>query len=191
VSGTLDDFLGGYQPPRVTVRISQRADLLARHAELQRAHAAAVRDDRDQNRNPEAPAVFDQITAVEDEIAASEFPFTFQAVGRHQYLRMIVQHKARKQDRDMQLDFNADTFPQALIAASAVEPEISLEQAEKLVQTLSDSQFGRLWQAAIAVNIGDDSAPKSVRRSSTAAPNGTSSTSAAPEESLAPSSSGE
>lgn len=180
---TVDDFLGGYQSPRVTVRVTQRADLLARHADLKHQHQIALRDDLQLNRDPQAPAVIDELRDVEAELAASEFPFTFEALGRHKYMRVKAAHPARKQDRSDRLDFNADTFPAALIAASAVEPTMTDEQAVELVDRLSDGQFTKLWNAAIAVNVGSDDVPKSVLRSDSAASNGTSSTTASPEES--------
>jgi len=191
VSGSIDDFLGGYQPPRVTVFVTMRADLLARHAELKHAHQLAVRDDLQQNRDPQAPGILDELRTVETELAESEFPFTFEALGRHQYMKVKAQHPARKQDRSARLDFNEETFPAALIAASAVEPAMEPEQAVELVDRLSDGQFVKLWNAAISVNVGADDVPKSVLRSDTAASNGTSSTTASPEESPDPSSSDE
>ena len=181
---SIDDFLGGYEPPRVTVRVTQRADLLARHAELKHLHQLAVRDDLQQNRPAEAPGILDELRDVETELAQSEFPFTFEALGRHKYMRVKAAHPARKQDRADRLDFNAETFPAALIAASAVDPVIDDDQATELVERLSDGQFTKLWNAAISVNVGADDVPKSVLRSDTAASNGTSSTTASPEGSL-------
>jgi hypothetical protein len=183
VTDSIEEFLGGYQPPRNSVQITQRADLLARHAELNAAHGVAIRDDMALNRNPEAPAILAELHDLEDEIAASEVTFTFESIGRHKYLRLIASHPPTKKDRSDRLDFNADTFPQALVAASCVSPVMTVEQAVELEERLSDGQFRKLWNAAIGVNIGDDAAPKSALRSLTAAQTETSSNTADLEES--------
>lgn len=186
---TIEEFLGDYRSPRVSVRVTQRADLLAEHVRLQAAHKAAVRGDMSENRLAEAPGIVEQLKAIEAEIAASEFTFTFEALGRQEYLQLLAAHPPRQEDRAERLSFNGETFPPALVAASAVEPTISAEQAEQLFTTLSDAQFSKLWNAALSVNIGDDSAPKSVLRSVTTEQNDGSSTTASPEGSLeAPSS---
>lgn len=190
---TVDDFLGGYQPPRVTVHVTMRADLLALHSQLQHDYDVAAKDDQIEVRHPQAPRILDQIAEVEEQIAASTRPFTFEGLPSNDYRRLITrkENRPRAQDRDDRLDFNPENFPVALVAASAVQPKISPADARKLYDTLSDSQFGKLWQGAVAVNIGADDAPKSVRRSSAEDPNGTSSNSAASGESLAASSSDE
>jgi len=186
---TIEEFLGDYRSPRVSVRVTQRADLLAEHVRLQAAHKRATRGDLSENRLPEAPGIVDELRAVEAAIAASEFEFTFEALGRQEYLQLLAAHPPRHEDRTERLSFNGETFPPALVAASAVEPAISEAQAAQLVERLSDAQFSKLWNAALTVNIGDDSAPKSVLRSATTEQNDGSSTTASPEESLeAPSS---
>jgi hypothetical protein len=160
-----------------------RADLLARRADLLRDHERAIRADMSENRPPEAPGLVRQLSDIEDEIGASEFAFTFEALGGQDYRRLLADHPPRREDAQQQLGFNADTFPAALIAASAVDPEISNDDATHLVERLSDSQFSKLWNAALSVNIGDDTAPKSVRRFATGGLSETSSTTASPEES--------
>ena len=191
---SIDEFLGAAKAPRLSVPINVRADLLARHAELKAKLDQAQREDL---RNigitggKAAPAVEEEIAELEDEMADSEMVFVFEGLGHREYVKLLTQHPPSKRDKAANLDFNETTFPPALIAASCVEPEMTLEQATTLCDTITDGQFSKLWNVAIAVNVGSDAAPKSVRRSATVAPNGTSSTTAAPEESLDQSSSDE
>lgn len=194
----IDEILGEFRSPRITEFITTRADLLARRAELQDAHHRAVRTDANTNGPKEAPRIFDEIEQIEDEILASRRPVTFEALGRNEYRRLMLKHPPRAEDRKAQLPYNAETFPAALIAACAVvvddgetSPMMTEAQANDLCERLSGGQFQKLWNAAIAVNVGDDEAPKSVRPSATTVTNGTSSTTAPPEGSPAPSSSGE
>jgi len=167
---TVDEFLGGHEPPSVTVYVTMRADLLAVHSQLQHEYDEASKADRLEVRHPIAPQILDKIGEVESEIAATERPFTFRGIGSSDYRKLITrkENRPRSQDREDSLQFNPDNFPPALIAASSQQPDISPAQAQQLYETLSDAQFGKLWQAAIAVNIGADDAPKSVRRSTTA-----------------------
>lgn len=186
---SLDDFLGGYEPPRRSVTITQRADLLEEHGQLQKALQLAIREDMDQLAGARTPALRARLKELEDEIRASEFTFTFQGLGSQKYTKLKARHIPTSKDRQSGLDFNSETFPPALISASSVSPEISPAQAQTLVETLSEGQLTKLWNTAIAVNVGADDAPKSVMPSAPAASNGTSSSTAAPEGSLAASSS--
>lgn len=164
-SVSLDDFLGAYRAPRKSVRVTTRADLLAEHAQLQDAYQRAQRGDLSENRIPEAPAIRDRIAELEDEIGASQFTFTFQALPRGEYLALVGKHPPRDEDKKAALPFNADTFTPELLAACAVEPEMDIEAAAQVLEVLSPGQFDKVWTAVVAVNLGDDAAPKSVLRS--------------------------
>lgn len=190
MTSNVDDFLGAYKAPRVTVPLQQRADLLEEHGRLVRQRERALRDS-DSLAGGVPAELAARISELESEMEGSTFEFTFEAMSSQQFLNLKARHRPRKQDREHQLDFNLDTFPAALFAACAVDPEMSLEQAEALVAKLSDGQFAKMWNAVLVLNIGDDSAPKSVMPSAPAATNGTSSTTAPPEGSPARSSSDE
>lgn len=188
-TSSIEDFLGGYQSPRRSVTITQRADLLDEHGRLQRALQIAIRDDLSSNKGAQAPRIRRELEQLEDTIRASEFEFTFEAMESNAYSELKAKHYPRPSDRKNGLDFNGDTFPPALIAASSAAPEISLEQAERLCSTLSEGQLTKLWNCAIGVNMGADDAPKSVMPSGRADESATSSSTADPEGSPAASSS--
>lgn len=182
MTSNIEEFLGAAQAPRLSVPINRRADLLARHAQLKEAHARALRDDLGNagiTGGKLAPEIQRQIEECEDEMADSVVTFTFEGLGRQEYERLRAAAPPRREDKAQQLDFNADTFPPMLFAACCVEPAMTLEQAQRLCAQVTEGQFTDLWQAAIAVNVGSDAVPKSVRRSATGEPSGTSSTTAA------------
>lgn len=164
-TATLDDFLGAYRAPRKSTRVTMRADLLAEHAQLKDDYQAAMRGDMAENRLPVAPAIRDRLAQLEDEIGESEFTFTFEALPRGEYVALVGEHPPRPEDTKGGLPFNADTFSPALIAACAVEPTMSIEDADRMLGKLSPGQFDKVWTAVVAVNLGDDAAPKSVLRS--------------------------
>lgn len=162
---TVDEFLGGYQPPRLTVTVTRRADLLAElNAAADRREHLKVDTDL-LNGGSEARDLEAEMERLADEIAASAFAFEFEALGAGAYQELLDRHPPLPQQRKDGAAFNPATFPQALIAACSVNPEITVEQAEQLMDALSEHQFKKLWAAAVAVNIGDDSAPKFVRSS--------------------------
>lgn len=186
----IDDFLGGYKPPKVTVAIQQRADLLEEHGRLLRDRERAIRASNSLAGGATAD-ISERISELEAEMEAATFEITFEALSSHQFLRLKAQHRPRKSDREQRLDFNLDTFPAALFASCAADPEMSDEQSVALVEKLTDGQFAKLWNACLVLNIGDDSVPKSATPFAPEATNGTSSTTAPSGGSLAASSSGE
>ena len=188
MTASIEEILGGIKPPRNSATITLRADLLARHSELKRAHADAIRDDFSSNDGPQAPRIMEELRELEAEIADSQIVFTFEALGGHRYKRLRAAHPPTKEQRREGYDFNPGTFPAALLAACSIDPQMDEDQARELEDRLSDGQFTKLWNTAITLNVGDDAAPKSVLPSVLAGSNDGSSSTASPEGSPAASS---
>ncbi len=193
---SIDEILAVVENPdhrrSTTVRILLRQDLVERHARLDQELADAMAADARLNRDPVAPTVADEILALEAELEAAKVPFMFRSIGRKAWADLIAAHPPTQAQRLAYrgVGYNPETFPIAALAASAVEPAIDLPAAHRLEAALNDSQFELLWTAALEVNRGVD-APKSgvagrIRRTSDAF-----GSTAAIEESLDPSSSGE
>lgn len=62
----------------------------------------------------------------------SEVTMKFQAIGMRAYDNLVAKHPPKPDQRAEGSSFNMDTFAPALIAACAVEPEISLEEAKQI-----------------------------------------------------------
>lgn len=189
--GDLGAFLDELQPVRATARISARADLVARHEELEAALVDALRNDQAAGGigDPQAaPAIAEQLVALEAEIEGSARTFTFEAIGNRAWLDLIAEHPPSAEQRDEGLDHDPSTFPRAAILASCVEPRLSAEQVEVLENRLNLAQWRQLWQACLAANIGNDSSPKSLAATAVLRRSGASSTTAPLEGSLAASS---
>lgn len=165
MSGSIEEFLGGYRPPRISITVTQRADLLAELTTAANRYERLKHTSEALNGGGDARSLLDEIERLSNEIADSSFDFDFEAISRHEYQRLIDAHPPTEEHRANGLIFNADTFPQALVARCAVRPKITPAQAAQLMDTLSESQFTKLWNAAASVNIGDDAAPKFVRPS--------------------------
>lgn len=89
----------------------------------------------------------------------SEITLVFQSIGRKRYEDLITEHPPTdKQNEESKAEtgsdapYNVDTFPAALISASAVEPELTLEQAQELWDTWNQGEVLEIFYAALEVN---------------------------------------
>lgn len=73
---------------------------------------------------------------------------TFRALPRKEYRLLLEAHPGAEDDAD----WNPDTFPPALIAASLVEPEFTVEQATRLWEEWEDAEAVRLFLACFNLN---------------------------------------
>lgn len=70
------------------------------------------------------------------------------ALPRKQYRALLDSHPGVEGDDD----WNPDTFPPALIAASAVEPEFTVPQATQLWEEWEAAESGKLFLACFRLN---------------------------------------
>lgn len=147
-----------------TARVLLRQNLLQRHAELDARLTATIEADSQHNREPLAPALQEEIEALEAEIEAEFVTFKFANVGHRKWADLLGAHaptKAQLQEYP-RLEFNPETFPVSAVAASCTEPEMTLAEAQELETLVSDSQFEKLWIACLDANTGGLEAPKSL-----------------------------
>ena len=62
----------------------------------------------------------------------NEVTLKYQAIGMREYDRLVGKHPPKPEQRAEGSSFDIDTFAPALIAACAVEPEISPTEAKKI-----------------------------------------------------------
>jgi hypothetical protein len=167
---SIDDILATTENPAyvrvATARVLLRQDLAARHEELDAQLTAAMEADgrlTGIGDAPQSPAVAEQVRALEAEMESLTVPFRFRALSKRVWSDLIAQHPPTKDQTRAhpQLDHNPETFPVAAVAASCIDPAMTLEQAQRLETSLNQSQWGRLWAACLDANVGVD-APKSV-----------------------------
>lgn len=90
--------------------------------------------------------------------------FKFRALGRHAYQDLLNAHPAtdeqraavKEEDPDATVDWNADTFPDALIAASLLEPAFTEEQVMEMLSSddWSTAEVLALFDTALTANAG-------------------------------------
>jgi hypothetical protein len=100
-----------------------------------------------------------EIAAAQDALEASTIRVTFQSIGRKRYEDMIAAHPAteaqnKESQKEAQQDapYNVDTFPAALISASAISPIMTVEQAQELWDTWNAGELTEMFFAALEVN---------------------------------------
>jgi len=167
--------------------IPSRADLVDRHEQLADALRVARAGDEEHNRDPLAPAIAEQIRDLEQQIAASEWRFTFRGIGRRPYRRLVAEHPPRPdqvaaaKEAGLVAEFDDETFPPALMAAAAASVTIVAtgEQVEgvdweEIWADWSIGQTTRLWRTCLVANTGVADVPKSAAASAVLASSATS-----------------
>lgn len=179
---SVDDFLGEFEPPTVEVRVCPRADLLEQHRLLDRQLAeASTKSAGGSLAGDDTRTLADEVTALEERIEQATRTFKFRALSRRRWRSLLGAHPPLKQHKADGLDFNPETFPVAAIAACAVEPAMTDEQAEKVADAIPLGEFEKMWAAVLQVNLGASDTPKSVLATTIHRMNGAFSTTAPPE----------
>jgi hypothetical protein len=104
------------------------------------------------------------VRELEDQMEAAKTSFTFRAIGRKAWADLVAKHPPTKAQLkvDPQADVDPESFPVAAIAASCVEPALTLEQAQRIESAVTDVQWRVLYGACLTVNVGTSDLPKSV-----------------------------
>lgn len=103
----------------------------------------------------EAKRALDAAMAAQD---AEIVTIKFRAIGRKRFDALLDEHPPTKEQEQKAKDaggeagWNSDTFPPAVIAASAIEPELTIEQVMELYDDWNASEIQLLFLAAYKVN---------------------------------------
>lgn len=162
---TVEDVLAKAKVPVRSVALCLDADLQAEHDELS-AHLEVLRRESvsKMGQGSEAKEVADKIRHLEDEMRGSEVTFKFRGLTRRSLSRL--QERFPAPDPNPQgLAWDVNKGAAALLAASAVEPVMTEEQAEQLLDTVSEGHASRMVGAAWLASTGSTQVPFSARAS--------------------------
>lgn len=161
---TVDDLLAEIAPREVIAQVLLRQDLVAQHTELELSLQQALVEDARENRDSIGPGIAKQIESLEAEMDAHRRPFTFRAVGKRRWADLMAQHPPTKEQRkeNPRLDHDPSLFPVVAIAASCIDPVLTIEQVNMFEDRLDLSQWALLWNACLEANLGDGKLPKSM-----------------------------
>jgi hypothetical protein len=167
----LDTLLEESKPASATVRLCLRADLQADWERLD-AQLLKLRQRTSYTLavevTAEERALAERIQALEEQMAAATVELRVEALPRKAWRELMMAHQPREGNAaDAGLLVNTDTFFDALVAACLVDPVLSQEQLEKLLDKLSSYQFDKLTDAAWGVNRRDVEVPFSSTASHT------------------------
>ncbi|MFI6299543.1 hypothetical protein ACIBEJ_48670 [Nonomuraea sp. NPDC050790] len=162
----VDDFLDGYQLPEDEVPICRRGDLQARFEELERALDAARRrpeEDSLAGGGGEVRRLAQELMELREEMQSHVRVFRLRALPRLAWKNLLKEHPPRQ--ADLPADHNRDSFPVAALAACAVRPRMTGEKAGRLVDALTQGQWGALWETILQLNGGSGEVPFSAAAS--------------------------
>lgn len=107
-------------------------------------------------------ALVAELEKVHAKMRANSAVFRFRALSRKDYSDLLAAHQSRDATKEA---WNLDTFPPALIAASCIEPAMTVEQAEDLFSRINQNGRDLLWSAAWRANTGEVRVPFSLAAS--------------------------
>lgn len=81
--------------------------------------------------------------------------FRFHFIGRKAWSDLKAAHPGRNSDEL----WNPETMAPALVAAAAVEPEMTLADVEALFEVINAGQSAELWAAAYGAQVGETKIP--------------------------------
>jgi hypothetical protein len=97
-----------------------------------------------------------ELEEVRELMRSSEVPFRFRALPRTELSALVAAHPGSPDQ-----NWNPETYPPALVAASSLDPKMTVEQVEELFEILNDDQRGDLFFAANRANTSAVSVPSS------------------------------
>jgi len=151
------------KPVTKRVKIQLDGDIANEIASLEDHLNEARRYDRRHNEADTAPAIEKEMDALLDRAKQTEREFVFVSIGRVKYDELVQQHPPTSDQKKAGGQFNSDTFPPALIAAAAIDPKISIDQAELIFNggEWNAAELLRMFYAALEANTETADTPLS------------------------------
>lgn len=181
----IDELIATARPRTATVEVCGRGDLVASHRDLVAQLKTVVSDDTSIEGSDEEARreIAEQIVAVETEMESSRVTIEVQSIGGR-WADLLRDNPPTGDQRLLGYDNNPDTFQPAAIAACAVNPTISIDQAAKMREVLDEGEWGALYSIVQTLNRSRTPNPKLPAATELLRPNDRSSTTSVPEGSL-------
>jgi len=162
MSLNIDDLIGRVKMPVRSVTICIDGDLQAEHDQLteqlelvRRENPAKMGD------TAEGKQIAERIGELEAQMRESEQAFKFKGLNKNALNVLYKRYPAK----DKNMVWDPETGAAALLSAAAVEPEMDEEQAERLLDAVSQGQADKLVGCAWLAATGSNSVPLSARAS--------------------------
>lgn len=162
---TIEDVLGAIKVPVRSVRICLDGDLRAEHDDLTRELELARRGPAGKmGDTARAREIAEQVKAVEQQMRDSETTFKFRGLTKNGVRKLFEEFPAPDPNPE-NLRWNVHEGAATLLSRSAVEPSMTVAQAEALAEATDDGVWTELVNAAWVASTGSTSIPFSVRAS--------------------------
>lgn len=163
----IEDIIASAKLPEKTITLCLRGDLQAQWEDLERKLQQAETQTTDTLAgDPEAQRIAEKMEQIAAQMREHERTFLFRALGSIEYSNLLAANKAPDDKRDESVDgLDWTTYPTALIAACAVDPAMTLDQAERLSAVLTNRQWDDLFRTALACNRSSVDVPFSLSAS--------------------------
>lgn len=151
--------------PERSVPVCMRADLVADHEAADRELEKLTNQPSTKFSGNGSGELRQKILDLEEQMRAATYEFRLRALPKPRFRALVAEHQPRRtadgsvDDRDRALGVNAETFFDALIRASLLDPELSGKQWTELAEALTDRQYDVLADAAWYLNRGDVDVP--------------------------------
>lgn len=154
---TISDILREKKPNTKTVDIVLDSDL-AGEIQLKEQELAQMRMRKGRSLADGVGPLQNELDALYESAADIAVTFVFTDCGRKPFEELLMAHAPTKDQKDHVaatgggiLEFNIDTFPPALLALTASDPEMSLEEATEIFDTWSSGDAEALFSTALLV----------------------------------------
>jgi hypothetical protein len=164
----INEILGQVRLPEKTVPLCLRADLQSEWEDLERQLRQAQQkpgNDSLAGNNGEVRDIAELMESLREQMQEHIVDFKLRALPKKKWSDLHAQHKPRQEDKDGGLDYNGETFPVAALAACCYDPAMTVEQAEQLVDTISQGQWDELYLGVFMLNRGRVDVPFSASAS--------------------------
>lgn len=148
----IQEALAAKRPPAVEVRLVLDQSLVTAWEAASRAAMESERSSgksNDPKIHAAARLAADRLQEAKAAMLAAEVTFKFQGIGRKRFTRLL---EAAPPTPGSELEFDTDLFVAPLLAACAVDPSMTLEQAQTIVDDWTEAEVTKLFMAAWAAN---------------------------------------
>lgn len=154
---TIADILAEKKPNTRTIDIILDSDL-ANEIQLLEQEKEQLQNRRGRSLADGIGPIETKLDALYEKAADTAVTFVFEDIGRKVFDALVSEHPATKKQKEQIaeigggiLEYNLDTFPPALIAAAATDPEMDLDDATEVFDTWSSGDAEILFATALLV----------------------------------------